>query len=286
MRRCLIVCGVFVGLMWAPGAFGATTRTVWITSAGFSPRTAGITADDTIRWKNTDTRYHQVVSTRGTFASPVLAPGKSYTFTFTQAGWYDYRDALYPRRTGSVRVAGLPPALVLGVSIPQIGYGSMVTLTGQVNSRRPGEQVALTALPYGEPSPIVLATVITGADGVFAYRTKPRLLTSYQAAWKGASSLAATVAVAPVITFGRLNGWVSHVFAGRPMTAKTVQVQTVSKFGQWITIKRVRLDAGSRARFTLALTKGVHRLRIAMSVNQAGTGYLGAYSQEVRWVQR
>ena len=80
MRRCLIVCGVFVGLMWAPSAFAATTRTVWITSAGFSPRTAGITADDTIRWKNTDTRYHQVVSTRGTFASPVLAPGKSYTF--------------------------------------------------------------------------------------------------------------------------------------------------------------------------------------------------------------
>jgi hypothetical protein len=285
MRRCLIVCGVFVGLMWAPGALGATTRTVSITSAGFSPRIVGITADDAIRWKNNDTRYHQVVSTRGTFASPVIAPGKSYTFTFTQAATYDYRDALYPRRTGSVRVAGLPPALVLGVSLPQIGYGSMVTLTGQVNNRKPGEQVALTALPYGEPSPIVLATVITGADGVFAYRTKPRLLTSYQAAWKGASSLAATVAVAPVITFGRLNGWVSHVFAGRPMTAKTVQVQTVSKFGQWITIKRVRLDAHSRARFTLGLTKGVHRLRIAMSVNQAGVGYLGAYSQEVRWVQ-
>jgi hypothetical protein len=70
------------------------------------------------------------------------------------------------------------------------------------------------------------------------------------------------------------------------MTAKSLQVQTISRFGQWITIKRVRIDARSTARFTLSLTKGVHRLRIAMSVNQAGTGYLGAFSQEVRWVQR
>jgi hypothetical protein len=128
--------------------------------------------------------------------------------------------------------------------------------------------------------------VITGADGVFAYVTKPQLLTSYQATWKGASSLAATVAVAPVITFGRNNGWVSRVYAGRSMTAKSVQVQTVSKFGQWVTIKKVRLDSRSTARFSLTLSKGVHRLRIAMSVNQAGIGYLGALSKEVRWVQR
>jgi hypothetical protein len=155
-----------------------------------------------------------------------------------------------------------------------------------VNSKKAGEQVALTAVPYGQPSPIVLATVVTGADGMFAYATRPQLLTSYQAMWKGATSLATTVAVAPVITLGRHNGWVSRVYAGRSMTAKSVQVQTVSKFGQWITIKRVLLDRDSTARFRLTLTKGVHKLRIAMSVNQAGVGYLGAFSKEVRWVQR
>lgn len=286
MRKCVLTCGAVAALFLAPGALGATTKAVSITSSGFSPKVVSITADDTIRWKNNDTRNHQIISTRGIFASPVLAPGRSYTFTFTEAGTYDYRDALDPRRTGTVKVAGLPPALLLGVSAPQIGYGTAVTLTGQVNSKKAGEQVALTATPYGQPSPVVLATVLTGANGTFAYSTKPQMLTTYQATWKGAGSLPAAVAVAPVITFGRNNGWVSRVYAGRSMAAKGLQVQTVSRFGQWVTIKQVRLDGRSTAHFSLALSKGVHRLRIAMSVNQAGVGYLGALSKEVRWVQR
>ena len=286
MRKTLLVCFVLVGLVVAPGAFGATTVTVSITGGGFSPKTVGITADDAIRWKNNDSKNHQIISTRGTFASPVIAPGKSYTITFSEAGSYDYRDALYPNRTGIVRVAGLPPAITLGVNAPQIAYGTGITLTGQVNNKKPGEQVALTATPYGQLSPVVLANVVTGTNGAFAYSTKPGLLTSYQATWKGASSLAATVAVAPVITLGRNNGWVSRIYAGRSMAAKTVQVQTVSEFGQWVTIKRVRIGAGSIAHFSLTLRKGVHRLRIAMSVNQAGIGYLGATSKEVRWVTR
>ena len=54
----------------------------------------------------------------------MIGPSKTYTFTFTEAGTYDYRDALYPSRTGTVRVAGLPPALTFGVSLPQIGYAA------------------------------------------------------------------------------------------------------------------------------------------------------------------
>jgi plastocyanin len=286
MRRWLIVMGTLSAMVWSGSAFGATTATVRITGSGFSPKTASITADDVIRWTNVDNKNHQIISATGAFASPVIAPGKSYTFTFSQAGTYAYRDALYPSRNGVVKVAGLPPAVSIGVSSPQLSYGTKVTVSGQVNSRKAGEQVTLTATPYGQPSAVVLATVVTGADGVFAFLTTPQLLTSYQATWKGVTSLPATVAVAPVITFGRSNGWVSRVYAGRSMTAKSVQVQTVSRFGQWITIKRVRLNASSSARFTLKLTKGVHRLRIAMSVNQAGAGYLGAIGKEVRWTQR
>jgi plastocyanin len=283
MRLFPVVCSVFVALMSASGASGAATKTVNITAGGFSPKVAGITADDSIVWKNTDSKNHQIVSTRGSFASPVIAPGKTYTFTFGVAGTYDYRDALHPRLTGSVRVAGLPPALTFGVNAPQITYGSAVTLSGQVNSKKAGEQVTLATTPYGQPSPVVLATVITGANGSFAYTTKPQWLTSYQATWKGATSIATTVAVAPVISFGRNNGWITRVYAARSMAAKTVQVQMLSAFGQWVTVKRVRLGSRSAARFTLPLSNGVHRLRIAMSVNQAGTGYLGAISPEVRW---
>lgn len=285
MRRLLVPAAVLAALAAAPQA-PAATKVVAITGSGFSPATVSITAEDTVVWRNRDTRNHQVVSTTGAFASPVLRPGRSYRFRFPVAGRFAYRDALHPSRRGVVRVAGLPPALTLAASSPQVAFGRPVTLSGAVTSRRAGEQVTITAQPWGQPSPVVLATVVTGDGGGFAHVTKPQLLTTYAASWKGAASQPVGVAVAPVITFGRSNGWLVRVWAGRTMERKAVHVQRRSRFGQWVTIRRVVLGPGSRARFRLPLPEGPHRLRIAMSVNQAGAGYLAAFSGEVRWRQR
>ena len=127
----------------------------------------------------------------------MIGPGKTYTFTFTEAGTYDYRDALYPSRTGTVKVAGLPPAVTFGVSLPQIGYGTTVTLTGQVNNKKAGEQVTIASTPYGQLSPIVLATVITGADGTFAYTTSRSSSPRISRRGRAPTSLAATVPSPP-----------------------------------------------------------------------------------------
>ena len=281
-RSLLILISLAATLVIAPAA-EAATKTVSIKRAAFSPVTVGIVAGDSIRWRNDDTRDHQVVSTTGTFASPVLRAGRTYTFRFDVAGTYHYRDALNPSVTGTVKVAGAPPALTLATSQPQITYGQRVTLSGQVNSRKAGENVQLTQQPYGQPSPIVLATVVTGTDGTYSFNTAPKILTAYRATWKTASSLTVGTAVAPAISFGRLNGFVTRVFAGRSMARKQVQLQRLSRFGQWVTIKRVSLDLNSRARFKADLPLGANRLRIAMSVNQAGAGYLGAFSHEITW---
>ena len=176
----------------------------------------------------------------------MLAPGKSYTFTFAEAGSYDYRDALYPNRTGTVKVAGTPGC---GHARPQRPADFLrdrnhaVRPGQQQEGRRAGRADRDALRPTLTRRP---RYVITGCNGAFAYTTKPQLLTSYQATWKGASSLAASVAVAPVITLGRNNGWITRIYAGRSMTAKTVQVQTVSAFGQWVTIKRVQIGPGRR----------------------------------------
>lgn len=285
MRRLLVSTTALAALLLAPQALAAT-KTVTITGSGFSPATVGVTAEDTVVWRNADSRNHQVVSTTGAFASPVLRPGQSYRFQFAVAGRFAYRDALHPSRTGVVRVAGLPPALTLALSAPQITYGQTVTLSGAVNSKTAGEQVAIAAQAFGQPSPVVLATVITGEGGTFAYTTKPQVQTAYQATWKSARSIAVGAAVAPGITFGRSNGWLVRVWAGRTMERKAVQVQRLSRFGQWVTVRKVQLGPGSRTRFRLALPSGISRLRIAMSVNQAGVGYLAGFSKEVRWVER
>jgi plastocyanin len=282
MKRILIIPVLLASLLVGPDALAAT-KVVQIKRSAFSPATVSIVAGDTITWRNTDTRNHQVVSTTGTFASPVLRPNRSYSFTFEVAGTYRYRDALNPTVTGTVRVAGAPPAVSFATSLPQIAFGTAVTLSGQVNSKKAGEQVLLTHQPYGQASPIVLATVVTGADGTFSFVTKPKILTSYQASWKTAKSLVVTTAVAPSISFGRSTGFVTRVYAGRSMARKQVQLQKLSRFGQWVTIKVVALDLNSRARFRAALPIGSHRLRIAMSVNQAGVGYLAAFSREITY---
>ena len=282
MRRILIVLPLAAALFAAPAALGAT-KTVQIKRAAFSPATVSIVAGDTIRWRNVDTRNHQIVSTTGTFASPVLGPNRTYSFKFEFAGTYRYRDALNPSVTGTVRVAGAPPAVTLATSAPQIGYGSRVTLSGQVNSKRAGEQVQIVQQPYGQPSPIVLATVVTGTDGTFGFTVTPKILTTFQALWKTTRSLVVTTAVAPTISFGRMNGFVTRVYAGRSMARKRVQLQRRTALGQWVTIKRVSLDLNSRARFGAVLPLGVSRLRIAMSVNQAGVGYLAGFSREITY---
>lgn len=283
MRRILILLPLLAALLAAPAALGATTKTVQVKRGAFAPATVSIVAGDTIRWKNVDTRDHQIVSTTGTFASPVLRPNRTYSFKFGVAGTYRYRDALNPTVLGTVRVAGAPPAVTLATSAPQIGYGTKVTISGQVNNKRAGEQVQLVHQPYGQPSPIVLATVVTGTDGTFGLTVAPKILTTYQALWKTTKSLVVTTAVAPTISFGRLNGFVTRVYAGRSMARKQVQLQRRSALGQWVTIKRVFLDLNSRVRFEAVLPLGVSRLRIAMSVNQAGAGYLAGFSREITY---
>ena len=282
-KSLLILVSLIATLAVAPAASAATTKVVSIKRASFSPATVSITAGDTIRWRNDDTLNHQVVSATGTFASPVLRPGRTYSFLFEVAGTYRYRDALVPTSTGTIKVAGLPPAVTLATSLPQITYGTRVTLSGAINVKKAGENVQLTYQSYGQASEVVLATVITGADGTFSYAVAPKILTTYRARWKSAASLVITTAVAPSISFGRLNGFLARVYAGRSMARKQIQLQRLSAFGQWVTIKRVSLDLDSRARFQATLPCGPNRLRIAMSVNQSGVGYLGAFSREISW---
>jgi plastocyanin len=281
MRRPLLILVFLLATLVVAPAGSATTKGVSIKRSSFSPATVNITAGDTIRWKNDDTRNHQVVSTTGTFVSPILGPGRTYSFKFEVAGTYRYRDALVPTSVGTIKVAGAPPAVSLATSLPQITYGTRITLSGQINSKKAGENVQLNYLAYGQGSEAVLATVITGADGTFSFNVTPKLLTTYRATWKTASSLPVQTAVAPSISFGRLNGFVTRVFAGRSMARKQVQLQRFTNFGQWVTIKRATLDLNSRARFQAALPLGPNRLRIAMSVNQAGAGYLAGFSREI-----
>src|SRR6266513_6234244 len=111
----LAVAALAVGASPAMPASTATV-TVQIKRLSFVPTTARIKTGDTVKWVNTDTQNHQVVSNNGSFVSPILGPSKAYSHRFNAAGTYRYHDGLNAAVRGTIKVNGPAPAVTAGVS--------------------------------------------------------------------------------------------------------------------------------------------------------------------------
>src|SRR5919202_1681091 len=285
MRRRAALLTASTALVVAAPAHAATIN-VKITKSGFSPSSVRINFGDTVKWTNSGSANHQVVANNGLFASPILGPNHSYSFTFKTAGRFPYHDAIHPSLKGVVSVKGPPPSLTFGATNPIVVYGTQTTLNGTVSNKKPNESVTLFYQPYGQTSPIQLAVVQTTTGGVFSFTTTPTIYTAYWAQWKSAKSQQAVVQVKPKITFtprgSRFYTTVSaadHSWAGH-----FVYLQRRSRFGQWVTTLKLKLGPKSARLFRIPRRHGVTVYRIAMTVNQAGAGYLDSHSgtQKVR----
>jgi plastocyanin len=286
MRMLLIVPAALAALAVA-GPAGAATSTVSIYASGFSPKNVTVTQGDTVTWVNRDTVNHQVLATGGQFVSAILKPGQKYSFTFNTPGSYGYEDELHTKLTGKVTVKVAPPTLTLGVSQSSVVYGTKVTLTGTISSHAAGQQVTIYYRPYPQPNLIQRTTLLTSTGGTFSFLVEPQVLTTYQASWSGAFATPVTVQVRPHLALGRSGAWLIHVSGGRSFAGRSVQLQRLNgSTGQWVTLRKVQLDARSSARVTVTLPKGVNELRLTMSVNQAGAGYLGAIGPTITWRQK
>jgi hypothetical protein len=258
--------------------------TVQIKRSSFVPTNAKIKTGDTVRWVNSDTQNHQVVSNNGSFVSPILGPGKTYSHRFTASGTYRYHDGLNPTVRGAVIVTGPPPAVTVGASLPIIVYGQQVSLSGTVSSGNANEKVTIYQQPYPQTSFAEMTTVLTTTGGAWnlVLTPSPKILTQYQAKWNSRTSVTVGVQVRPRIRLSYRNGrFTTIVQSAASHARRSVQAQRLSRFGQWVTLKKVRLGGQSSAVFKLTLPKGKSRIRVAMSVNQAGAGYLAGYSPTI-----
>ena len=94
----------------APGASAAQddpVTSVRISDSGFSGKVAKVRVGDTVTWVNKGTTAHLPATTKGpvAFASPKLAAGESWSFTFRKAGRYTYVCRLHPAMTATVVAA-------------------------------------------------------------------------------------------------------------------------------------------------------------------------------------
>jgi plastocyanin len=265
----------------------AITKTVKITATAFSPSSVTIGTTNAIKWVNKDTKNHQVVANNGAFASPIIIPGHAWTHVFNTSGTYRYHDGLHPALTGRVIVTGPPPAVTIGAGAPALIYGQSTHVAGQISTGQAGETVTVYGQPYGAPSPVLLATLMTGPSGVWDTIVKPNLLTTYQAHWKATVSATVMVGVHPQVTFTlrRGHGFVK-VRANRSMAGRKVYIQRRTRFHEWVKIKRVILGRTSSRSFRFHPARGRYVLRAYITVNQAGPGYLDGASRAIVYRQR
>jgi hypothetical protein len=231
------------------------------------------------------TRYGARTSTRsaGKGARPVNV---SVALSgLTAATTYHYR-LVAKNATGTRRGADLTfttASVTLVAQAHSVVYGRAVMLSGLVPTRRAGEAVKLFAQQFGWGSPTLITTVATGAGGGWYYLARPAVQTSYMADWNGLTSGATVVAVRPRVRFRRIGRarFSTRVVAPRSFRGRLVRLQRRTRAGRWVTVKRVRLNRRSAATFRVRLRRGRSPLRVVMSVNAAGPGYLAGISRTI-----
>ncbi len=79
---------------------------VVINNFAFSPAAITVKAGTKVTWKNNDSTTHTVTEndSQAGPASGNLAPGSSYSFTYTTAGTFKYHCSIHPDMTGTVTV--------------------------------------------------------------------------------------------------------------------------------------------------------------------------------------
>ncbi len=87
----------------APAAASGTS--ISINNAKYRPKNLTVKVGTTLTWTNNDSVPQSVTSdTPGTFDSGLLQPGKTWSYTFSQAGTFPYHSTATTTTFGSITV--------------------------------------------------------------------------------------------------------------------------------------------------------------------------------------
>jgi plastocyanin len=75
-----------------------------IDSFAFVPATLTVHAGITVTWTNHDEEPHTVAASDGSFHSPGMGTGATFSHTFSAAGTFDYVCSIHPMMHGTVVV--------------------------------------------------------------------------------------------------------------------------------------------------------------------------------------
>jgi plastocyanin len=292
MKRIALFIIVAAAVSAVPGSSAATVQ-VAITPTGFVPDAVTIAVNDTVTWTNADTRNRRVVSTDAPFTSPVLAPGQTFSFTFTKLGRFRYEDpSVSPRQRGTVTVRRNVDSVTIAAQPKTVVYGRSTVLSGKTSLARAGEKVTISAKRCRANAFAKVGEAMTASDGSWSFPTKPLDHTTYRAQW-GAATGEAAVRARPRITLRKLapHRYRVRVFAAESFAARSVTFQRWNATRRvWVRVRSVTLvDTGlgvdptviSGRDFRSRIAAG-KRVRISMSQTVAGSCYLANRSGVIR----
>jgi hypothetical protein len=207
-----------------------------------------------------------------------LAPGTTYHFRLVATNGSG-------TVTGSdVTFATVAPTVTLSIRRGVVSFGHEVVLSGAVSTRLANRTVTIYAQRHDQSSFASLGSVLTRSDGTWSLTLRPAIGALYKAMCDGGVSPIRTIAVRPAVSLRAITKqrFTTHVSAGRSFAGRVVQLQRRVN-ARWRTIARLRLNRYSSATFHPHLPRGRSTLRIALSVNQAGAGFLAGFSRTISY---
>jgi plastocyanin len=292
--------GAVLALPLTAGAAHGATVDISITKTAYAPSSASLSTTDTVKFTNNDTTVHQVTfkSTTGVACSPspfTLQPAQSGTCTFTSAGTFSFSDPASAALQGSLTVTQPAPPATLTLFAQPDGaiYANRVTLTGELSTRKAGENVVVLATPCGRSEPTKAATMQTTSGGEYTIGLRPGRNTVYTVQAGATKSPEVAVKVSPRLRLGRVGAhrYTLRVFAAQKFAGRYATFQRYDAgSGRWVFVKRVRLHSNSTnilptvissVAFRSAIKPGT-RIRAFLPRLQAGGCYQPGTSNVIR----
>jgi hypothetical protein len=279
--------------------FGSAGPPVVLTGSAQGASTSGVTltgsvnpAGNTTTWwfeYGLTTSYGSKTPAKSA-GSGTAATGVSAAIANLTAGTtYHYR-LVAQSGSGTTRGSDVTFNTIAAISVQssttQVVYGAPATLSGSIATRQSGVSISVLQEPYGETSFTTVGSVVTGPGGTWSYEVSPKAQTSYQAKAPEGTSSATTIGVRPAITLRVITAerFTTRATAAKSFAGKVVQLQRLLPGNRWQTVAKAKLSSRSSAIFPASkLPRGTSLVRVAMSVNQAGAGYLGGFSRTLTY---
>ena len=207
-----------------------------------------------------------------------LAPGTTYHFRLVAS------NASATITGSDATFTTFAPTLTLSTSTGIVTFGQEVVLSGDLSTRVANRTVTVYAQRRDQDSFASLGTVLTRSDGTWSLTLRPSIGALYKATCDGGVSGVRTIGVRPAVSLRTLTKqrFTTHVSGGRSFAGRVVQLQRRVN-DSWRTIARATLNRSSSAVFRPRLPRGRSMLRVAMSVNQAGPGFLAGFSRQISY---